>query len=376
MTIRNRKVAVIHDWLNGMRGGEKVLEAILDLFPNADIFTLFLDADRISDKIKSHPIVTSSLNKRNWIKKRYRSFLPMLPAAVESFDLKGYDLVISSSHCVAKGIIPEPDTLHVSYIHSPMRYIWDQYDAYFGHLKGLKRSIVSTMTSRLRVWDVTSAARVDRFIANSTFVRSRIQKFYRRDAAVLNPPIDTDFYAPAPKSDPPSSRDFFLTVSALVPYKRIDLLIEGFNRTGDKLVIIGKGPEEKRLKGLAKSNIHFKKDLAASELRDLYRNAKAFVYAGIEDFGMAFVEAMACGTPVVAFRRGGILDIVTDDHFGVLFGDQSVEALIQSLEVFKGKDYEPDLLRKRSLDFSEPVFKDRFHRLLEQAFENPDAGVK
>ncbi len=360
-----KKVAIIHDWLNGMRGGEKVLEAILDLFPDADIFTLFLEEAKVSDKINSHRIFSSSLNKKKWIKKRYRTFLPILPLAIESFNMKGYDLIISSSHCVAKGIIPEPDALHISYVHSPMRYIWDQYDEYFGTSKGIKKKIIAYFASKLRIWDVTASARVDRFIANSTFVGKRIEKFYRRTSNVINPPIDTEFFTP--KENP--QRDSFLTVSALVPYKRVDLLIEAFNISGDKLIIIGQGPEEKKLKAIAKNNIVFVNGISHNELREFFRDAIAFIFAGVEDFGMAFVESLACGTPILAYKRGGVLDIVKDKQTGVLFKNQSVKDIIESIKSIKTMSFDVKTLRNRSLDFSEAKFKENIITLINKEIE-------
>lgn len=350
-----RKVAIIHDWLNGMRGGEKVLEVMLEVFPQADIYTLFLEEKNISEKIRAHRIFASSLNKYSFIRKRYKHFLPLLPSTIEAFNLTGYDLVISSSHCVAKGIIPGPEALHVSYIHSPMRYIWDQYYSYFGQAKGLKKSFIQRQVSKLKVWDVAASSRVDHFIANSNFVKKRIWKYYRREATVIHPPVDTDFYQPAehPK------RNYFLTVSALVPYKEIDRLIEVFNQGGDTLIVVGKGPEEKKLKKIARKNITFKKNLSAEELRELYQHATAFVFAGIEDFGISFVEAQACGTPVLAYKKGGVLDIVSKDT-GFLFEQQSADHIIDAVNKIKKMDFKPSIIRKNSIKFSRESFKKNF----------------
>jgi len=347
-----RKVAIIHDWLNGMRGGEKVLEEILDLFPEADIYTLFLEKEKISEKIREHTIIPSSLNKFPFIRKHYKHFLPFFPSTIEHFNLTAYDLIISISHCAAKGIIPGPDTLHISYVNSPMRYIWDQYYSYFGKTKGIKKWFIQRQTAKLRVWDAASSARVDYFIANSEFIKKRIRKYYRRKAAVIHPPVDTDFYRPTPNP----KRDYFLTVCALVPYKGTDLLVDAFNRSGDKLIIVGKGPEEKNLKRMAAKNIIFKSNLPAIELRELYQHATAFVYAGIEDFGICFVEANACGTPVVAYKRGGVLDIV-DENSGIFFEEQTPEHIAAALNKIKKKDFQTSIIRKNSLKFSRESFK-------------------
>jgi glycosyltransferase involved in cell wall biosynthesis len=356
------KTAIIHDWLNGMRGGEKVLEQILDIFPDADIFTLFLEEKNISEKIRSHKIIASSLNKYKLVRKYYKLFLPLLPATIEEFNLNQYELVISISHCVAKGIIPHPNARHISYVNSPMRYIWDQYYSYFGDSKGLKKSIIKYQTSRLRMWDVASSSRVDHFIGNSSFIRERIQRFYRREADVIHPPVDTDFFVPS--SNP--KKDYFLTVSALVPYKGNDLLVEAFNRTGDKLIIVGKGPEENRLKKMANSNIGFRKDLSPEDLKTLYQNASAYVFAGIEDFGITFVEAQACGTPVIAYNKGGILDIVNDDRTGVLFNSQRVEDIINRIQDFKRMTFDISFIRENSLKFSNHTFNIKFREFIEK----------
>jgi glycosyltransferase involved in cell wall biosynthesis len=349
------KVAVIHDWLNGMRGGEKVLEEILDIFPGADIFTLFLEEENISDKIRAHKIIPSTLNKYSFIRKRYKYFLPLFPAVIEEFNLNGYDLVISISHCVAKGIVPAPDAVHISYVNSPMRYIWDRYHAYFSGARGLKRWFIKRQVSRLRTWDVAASSRVDHFIGNSNFIKKRIWRYYRREAGVIHPPVDTGHFCPA---DNPR-RDYFLTVSALVPYKEVDLLIDAFNLCGERLIIVGKGPEEKKLKKMAGKNITFKKDLSADELKELFQHAAAFVFGGVEDFGIVFVEALACGTPVVAYKKGGAADIV-DENTGVLFDHQTKEDIIAALDKVKRMNPDPSLLRESSLKFSRDNFKKKF----------------
>lgn len=355
----NGKVAIIHDWLNGMRGGEKVLEEILEIFPNADIFTLFLDRKRISEKIKSHNIITSKLNRFKTIRNRYKLFLPFFPSTIEEFDLHDYELIISSSHCVAKGVIPSPDATHVSYIHSPMRYLWDQYYSYFGKTSGLKKSFIKWQISKLRQWDVVSSSRVDYFIANSNFVKQRIRKYYRRESEVIHPPVDIDLFQPGKNP----TRDYFLTVSALVPYKKVYLLVEAFNKTGDRLIVVGKGPEEKKIKRIAKKNIEFKKNISNEELKILYQNAIALVFAGVEDFGISFVEAQACGIPIIAFRKGGVLDIVKKNT-GILFENQRIEGVIEASNRIREFDYKPSFIRKNSLKFSRKNFRDKVKKFL------------
>ncbi len=281
--------------------------------------------------------------------------MPFFPSAVEGFKLKGFDLVISISHCAAKGIIPDPGATHISYVNSPMRYLWDQYHSYFGQAKGLKKLFIQRQISRLRLWDVTSSVRVDHFIANSNFIKQRIWKYYRREAAVIHPPVDTDFFHPVENP----RRDYFLTVSALVPYKENHLLIEAFNKSGLPLIIVGKGPEEKKLKKMARGNIIFKKNLSAEELRELYRHAAAYVFAGTEDFGITFVEAQACGTPVVAYKQGGVLDIVNEDT-GVLFEQPSPDHILAAIDKIKKMPFNSSFIRENSLKFSIAQFGKKF----------------
>ncbi|MCX6554607.1 MAG: glycosyltransferase, partial [Candidatus Aminicenantes bacterium] len=268
------KVAIIHDWLNGMRGGEKVLEEILKLYPDADLFTLFYEPEKVSPLIRSKRVFDSRLNRSPFLKKHYPFFLPWFPRHIEAFDLREYSLVISSSHCVAKGAIPAPEARHVSYIHSPMRYAWDQYYAYFAGAGYFRKKVIQREISRLRVWDVCSAARVDDFIANSNFVRQRIEKYYRRRATVIHPPVDVDFYRPAARP----SRDYLLLVTALVPYKNIGLVIEACRQLGEKLIIVGRGPEGKKLKRSAGPGCEFRQAVSGETLRELYQNAAAFVF--------------------------------------------------------------------------------------------------
>ncbi len=347
------KVAIIHDWLNGMRGGEKVLEEILKLYPDADIFTLFYEPEKMSPLINSKRVFTSRLNHSAWIKKHYQFFLPWFPRHIEAFDLNEYSLVISSSHCVAKGVIPAPAARHVSYIHSPMRYAWDQYYSYFAGAGFFRRKIIQKEISRLRVWDVSSAARVDEFIANSNFVRQRIEKYYRRQAIVIHPPVDIDFFKPAAKP----SRDYFLLVSALVPYKNIGLVIEACRQLGEKLIIVGRGPEQKKLKKMAGQGSEFLQTVSAEILRELYQNARAFVFAGAEDFGITFAESQACGTPVIAFDRGGVRDIVVDRATGLLYPEATVVGLKKAIADFSCLDLSGAAIRENSLRFSAARFR-------------------
>lgn len=354
------KVAIIHDWLNGMRGGEKVLEQLLHLYPQADIFTLFYEPDRVSPLIRSKRVFASRLNRYPWVRRRYRHFLPLFPRHVEAFDLREYPLVISSSHCVAKGAVPAPDALHVSYIHSPMRYAWDQYYAYFAGSGAWKRRVLEREISRLRAWDAASAARVDRFAANSDYVRRRIEKYYRRQAVVVHPPVDTDFFVPGERP----SRDYCLLVSALAPYKNVGLVLQAFRESGERLVVVGKGQEWKKLRRLAAGNVSLIPEVDGGRLRELYQNARALVFAGVEDFGIAFAESQACGTPVVAFARGGVRDIVLDRRTGVLFPEATVAGLRGALAELERLDLDAAAIRRHSLRFAPERFRAEFASLV------------
>jgi len=270
-----KKVAIVHDWLTGMRGGEKCLECFCELFPRADLYTLIHTKGSCSETIENMHIITSLVDKIPGKDRYYRHMLPLFPFAIERFILKDYDLVLSSSHCAAKGIIPGPDTLHVSYVHSPMRYVWDMYDDYFGKSKvgRAQALIIPFFAMLLRTWDVASAARVDNFIANSYHVAKRIRKYYRRDATVIHPPVDVDKFRVSEKLG-----DYYLVVSAFAPYKRLDLAILAFNELGYRLKVVGTGQDEKRLKGLAGSNIEFLGWQTSDSLVDLYSGCKAFIH--------------------------------------------------------------------------------------------------
>ena len=354
------KIAIVHDWLNGMRGGEKVLEEMLAIYPDADIFTLFYEPDAVSPLIRSKNVLASRLNGNFWIRRHYPHFLPWFPRHIEAFDLRDYPLVISSSHCVAKGAVPAPEALHVSYIHSPMRYAWDQFYPYFAATGSFRRRIIQREISRLRVWDVSSSARVDHFVANSAYVRQRIEKYYRREATVIHPPVATEFFQPSPNP----RRDYFLLVSALVPYKNARLVVETFRQTGEKLLVVGRGVEERALRRLAGPNTRFMGTLGADKLRELYQNARALVFAGVEDFGIAFAESQACATPVIALGRGGVRDVVVDRVTGILFPEASVAALKAALADFSRANLPEAAIRSNSLRFSADRFRAEFARFV------------
>jgi glycosyltransferase involved in cell wall biosynthesis len=324
------RVALVHDWLTGMRGGEKVLEVLCELFPDADLYTLLHIEGSTSPAIERRRITTSFVQHLPLARQRYRHYLPLFPLAIERFDLSAYDLVISSSHCVAKAVRTPAGTRHLCYCHSPMRYAWDQFDAYFGPERVgalASRFFYRPVMSRLARWDAETAPRVQRFVANSRHVAGRIRRYYGREATVVYPPVDTVFYYPS--TTPPDSH--FLIVSALVPYKRIDLAIAAVTRSGARLRIVGDGPDRERLERQAGPNVEFAGSVTNEALRTEYQRARAVVMPGEEDFGIVPVEAQACGTPVVALALGGAVETVKPDETGVLFGEPTVDSLTAAL---------------------------------------------
>ena len=359
------RVALVHDWLTGMRGGEKVIEALGSLFPEAPLYTLFHFPGSVSPAIESHPIHTSFLQRAPGIRRHYRSYLPLFPAAVEDLDLSGFDVVVSSSHCVAKGAIAPPDAFHLCYCHTPMRYVWDQERAYFPRRRGITARLRSLALTALRAWDVSSAARVHLFAANSRFVARRIQAYYGRTAEVVHPPVDVAFFTPGPAREKAEGERYCLMVSALAPYKKIEEAMAACDKLGLELRVVGEGPERKRLAAMANPRVRFLGKVSAERLRDLYRGALLFLQPGIEDFGIASAEALACGTPVVAAARGGILDVVEDGRHGVLYPAwEGPSALAEAIDKALRIGFNPLDLRDRAESFSVQRFSDRIRFLL------------
>jgi glycosyltransferase involved in cell wall biosynthesis len=338
-----------------MRGGEKVLEEIGRLFPEAPICTLFHFPGTVSPGLESHPIRTSFLQGAPLRRRYYRRYLPLFPSAIEDFDLSGFELVISSSHCVAKGIIPGPGAAHVCYCHTPMRYAWDQEHAYFPRRRGLTARLRGGVLTALRSWDVSSAARVDAFIANSRFVAERIRRYYGREAEVIHPPVEVDFFSPG-EGD---GDGYCLTVSALAPYKRLELAVIACEKLDVELRIVGAGPERKRLQAMAGPRTRLLGHVSRTRLRELLRGALCLLQPGTEDFGISTVEALACGTPVVALGRGGVLDIVEDGQHGVLFPEPSAAALAAAIDKRRRMRFNKLNLRSRAESFATPRFMRR-----------------
>ena len=350
------RVALVHYWLLGNRGGERVLEAICRLFPEADIFTLFYDPESVSPLIRSKVVHASALNP---FRRVYRSLLPLMPMALESFDLRSYDLIISSESGPAKGIIAPSTARHLCYCHTPMRYLWELYPAYTREFRSsaLASLMMAPIASYLRTWDFSTASRVGAFVANSANVRRRIWTTYRRQARVVYPPVDTEAFYEKP------AEDYFLIVSEMVPYKRLNYVISLFSDNGRKLKVVGDGPEYSKLRRLARPNVELCGRVPAAELRELYARCSAFIMPGEEDFGITMVEALASGKPVIALGRGGALEIITQGR-GVLYAEPSKADLEQALRTFDQirSSFQPSSLKSAASAFSEQRFEDEFLR--------------
>jgi len=356
-------VVFVHDWLNGMRGGEKCLEALLELSPSSSIYTLLCEPEKLSEEIRRHKITSSWIQNMPLSRQKYRYYLPLFPFAIRSLRPENCQAVISISHCVAKGIRVPESVKHICYCLTPMRYLWGFYEEYFekGPYHWTKFAGLHAMLSMLKKWDIKSAESVDHFIAISKHVAERIKKIYGRDSFVIYPPVDAQkfFY----KDNDPLD-NYFLIISALVPYKKIELAIEAFNQMGHKLKIIGAGTEYDKLKSLAKSNIEFLGWQPDSALREYYARAQALIFPGEEDFGITPVEAQACGTPVIAYGRGGALETVVDGQTGIFFHEQTKEALTEAVEKLSCIKYDRHILRENALRFRTEAFQNHFKDFL------------
>jgi glycosyltransferase involved in cell wall biosynthesis len=357
------KVALVHDYLNQMGGAERVVLALHEMFPEAPIYTSIYDPGRVDTAFHSIDIRTSFMQKLPLVKKHHQPFLPFYPFAMERLDLHGYDLILSSSSAFGKGVITRPETMHICYCHTPMRWCWN-YDEYVQRerLGGIARNILPFFITGLRVWDQTSSMRVDHFIANSPVVADRIRKYYRRDAVVIPPPVEARRFTFDATT---RAEEYFLIVSRLMPYKRIDLAIEACNRLQLPLVIIGSGRDENRLKSIAGPTIRFMGRLSDEEVLHYYAHCRAFILPGEEDFGITPLEAQASGRPVIAYAAGGALASVIDSVTGTFFQKQNVESLVEVLESFDERRYDPQTIRNHALEFDKP----RFHRRILQFIE-------
>jgi len=356
------RVALVHYWLTKMRGGERVLEAFAEMFPEADIFTHVYDPDGVSNALKRHDIKTTFISKMPFARSQYQKYLPFMPRALEELDLSDYDLIISSESGPAKGIIPKPDAFHLCYCHSPMRYIWDLYPEYQSASGFLARQVFPGIAHRLRTWDATSAMRVDQFVANSGFVAKRIEKYYRRDSEVIHPPIAVEEFEAAATDD---VADYYLAAGEFVGYKRFDLVVDAFTKLDLPLIVIGEGEQRKDLERRAGSNIKFLGRVDFAELKQHFGRCKALVFPGEEDFGMIPVEVMAAGRPVIAYGRGGALDTVIDGETGVLFEKQTEEGVIAAVKKFETLQFDRSKLQAHARKFGLDVFKAQITDLLQ-----------
>ena len=357
------RVALVHYWLVNMRGGEKVLESLCRLYPHADIYTHVLEPNRLSPLLRSKTIHTTFINRLPGSSTHYQKYLPLMPLALEQLDLRAYDLVISSESGPAKGVITRADTAHLCYCHSPMRYLWDFYQDYLEDAGQATRLVMRPLFSRLRQWDVASAGRADRILANSHTVARRIARWWRREAAVVHPPVDTSPYllnrAPAP--DAP-----YLCLGQLVPYKRTDLAVQACSETGRPLIVAGEGKDRARLERMAGPSVRFVGRVDDAEAARLYASCRALIFPGEEDFGMVPVEAMAAGCPVIAYGRGGALETVRDNETGLFFANQSVPSLLEALKRFETREsFDPAILRSQAERFNETVFHEKIQAEVE-----------
>ncbi|MGB3494551.1 MAG: glycosyltransferase [Elainellaceae cyanobacterium] len=360
------RMAIAHEWLVKHAGSERVVEQMLQVYPQADLFSLvdFL-ADDLRYFIQHKPVTTSFIQHLPLARKHFRQYLPLMPLAIEQFDLNDYDVVISSNHAVAKGILTRADQLHISYVHTPVRYAWDlqqQYLSGAGLRKGVKGAIARLMLHYLRLWDVVTANRVDAFLANSHYVARRIWKTYRRQAQVIYPPVSVDRFQPQRQRD-----DFYFVLSRFVPYKRVDLIVEAFAQLRYPLIIVGDGPDKARLQHLATPNITLLPPQPDAVIADYMNRCKAFVYMADEDFGIAAVEAQAAGAPVIAYGKGGITETVIHEKTGILFPQQTLESLVNAVKSFEARTdpFDIEILRQQAERFAPERFQREFSECVE-----------
>lgn len=381
---RDLRIAIVHEWFTTIAGSEKVIEQLLKVFPSADIFAVIADPEVVQNSgfLAGKKLTTSFIQKLPGAKKHFRNYLLLLPLAVEQFDLSSYDVVISSAHAVSKGVLTGPDQLHLSYVHSPIRYAWDlqhQYLRESGLTSGAKSWLVRWMLHKIRIWDYRTSAGVDQFVANSRFIARRIRKVYRREAEVIYPPVDVTSFDLCEDKD-----EYYLAASRLVPYKRMDLIVRAFAKMPHrKLVVIGDGPDMQKLRGIATSNIELCGYQPFEQLKSKMQRAKAFVFAAEEDFGITPVEAQACGTPVIAFGKGGALETVVDadnelQATGVFFEEQTESSLISAVERFESLPFkmQPVVCRRNAERFSEERFRKNFEQLVTNRWCKLESEIK
>ncbi|EJV57859.1 hypothetical protein IEO_04867 [Bacillus wiedmannii] len=374
------KIAIVHDWLVTYAGAEKVLEQMLEVFPEADLFSLvdFLD-EKERGFIKNKEVSTTFVQKLPFAKKKYRNYLPLMPLAIEQLDLSRYDVILSSSHAVAKGVLTGPDQLHISYVHSPIRYAWDLQHQYLKEAnleKGLKGMLTKSILHKIRNWDYRTANGVDYFVGNSKFIGRRIWKVYRRESDVIYPPVDISAFTLHEEKE-----DFYITASRMVPYKKIDLIVEAFAHMPDKkLIVIGDGPDFEKIKAKAKSNVQLLGYQSFEVLKSHMQRAKAFVFAAEEDFGITPVEAQACGTPVITYGKGGATETVLDLNYekptGLFFKEQTVESIVEKINEFERSydKFTPSNCRENAIRFSPERFREEIRSIVEGKYKEKFLG--
>lgn len=356
----NKKIALVHDWLTNMGGAEQVLINFHNIYPEAPIYTLFYNEDKLDEKLRGLDVRTSFLQKKKKVT-NHKKYYPLMPLAFENFNLNEYDVILSSSSSCAKGILTKPGSIHICYCHTPMRYAWERRDEYLEGMGKLKRRLVKILLHYMRIWDYASSQRVDYFIANSTEVQKRIKKHYGRDSVVINPPVRCNLFNISDKDG-----DYFFVVSRLVKYKRFDLAVQACNELGKKLVIIGDGPEKEKLEKIAGENVTFLGRQPDSVVKKYMAECKALLYPGEEDFGIVPVEAQASGRPVIAYGKGGVLDSVIDGKTGVFFKEQTVESLKEAILKFEGMTFNKQEIREHAMNFDESVFQEKIKTFIEE----------
>jgi glycosyltransferase involved in cell wall biosynthesis len=366
------KIALVHDYLVQYGGAERVLECFTEIWPYAPIYTLIYDEEKTHGIFKGKRIYTSFLQKFPYSRANHRVFPPLMPPAIEQFDFSKYDVILSDSSSYAKGAITRPETLHICYCHTPMRYAWDDCQKYieeFG-FPGFVKKIVPFFMNYIRIWDRVSAERPDKYIANSKFVAGRIKKYYKKNSEVINPPVDVNKFRIGEKTG-----DYFLMVGRLMTYKRFDIVVEAFNQLGWPLKIIGRGPDLKRLSKMAKPNIVFTGRLSDTELAKTYSEAKAFIFPQEEDFGIVAVEAMAAGRPIIAFRGGDIVEHVEEGKEGIFFEKQTSDCLIKALNKFDPGKFDTQRIREKALPFDREIFKSRIKDYVEESLNKHKKSI-
>lgn len=364
--IKEPKIALVHDWLTNFAGAEQVLLSLMQMFPNAPIYTSVYKEGKFPKEFKNRKIYTSSLQRFSFIP--HQLLFPYMGRAFEEFDLSKYDIVISSSHASSKGVITKPETLHICYCHTPTRYLWSHYFEYldqmqFGILNPIVKRRMPKLTHKLRIWDRLAADRVDLWISNSDNVKKRIKKYYKKNATTIYPPVNTDFF-----DLEENKKDFYVTASRLIPYKKIEIVIEAFNKLGLALKVIGSGPKEKEFRKIANKNVEILGRVSDEDLKKYYKQAKGFIFAAEEDFGIVPIESMACGTPVIAYKKGGAIETIKENETGIFFNKQDSKSIEDAVIVFDKKTFDYKKIRNYSLSFSEKRFEETIKKYISDRY--------